>query len=116
MFQLRLHIGEARREVHAEPRQDGEVRRGGLLFLLLWQVMPGERHRRVLKTVDKRIGRAGLHRGFESVATHVARHAVSTKITILCLVAGLASIIVFFLYRRASPPIWMWIALVEYSA
>jgi hypothetical protein len=33
------------------------------------------------------------------------------KSPILCLVAGLASIIIFFIYRPASLPIWMWVAL-----
>jgi hypothetical protein len=42
---------------------------------------------------------------------YVARHAVGAKITILCLVAGLASTIIFFLYHPASLPIWMWVAL-----
>ena len=42
---------------------------------------------------------------------YLARHAVGAKITVLCLVAGLASITVFFFYHPASLSIWMWVAL-----
>ena len=49
--------------------------------------------------------------GYADRGEYVARHAVGAKITILCLVAGFASIIIFFLCHPASLPIWMWAAL-----
>ena len=42
---------------------------------------------------------------------YVARHAMSEKVTILCLLGGLASVMIFFLHHPASMQIWLWTAL-----